>query len=70
MLAPLPRVIAIISETNKSDGFAHTGDADMAAWAESAAARDAKLQCVDVAYPEALEALAKELTAAYSVANE
>nr|WP_245494638.1 hypothetical protein [Rhizobium leguminosarum] len=34
------------------------------------AARDAKLQCVDVAYPEALEALAKELAAAYSVAND
>jgi hypothetical protein len=34
------------------------------------AARYAKLQCVDVAYPEALEALAKELAAAYSVANE
>ncbi|MBA1349285.1 hypothetical protein [Rhizobium sp. WYCCWR 11146] len=34
------------------------------------AARDAKLQCVDVAYSEALEALAKELAAAYSVVNE
>ncbi|MBY5328309.1 hypothetical protein AB9E29_01495 [Rhizobium leguminosarum] len=37
LLPPLPWVIAIISELNKSDGFAHTGDADMAAWAESAA---------------------------------
>ncbi|MGO8296327.1 hypothetical protein ACC817_09160 [Rhizobium ruizarguesonis] len=33
----MPWVIAINSELNKSDGFAHTGDADMAAWAESAA---------------------------------
>ncbi|TCA40316.1 hypothetical protein E0H72_21190 [Rhizobium leguminosarum bv. viciae] len=39
MLPPLPWVIAIISEMNKSDGFGHTGDADMAAWAESAAMR-------------------------------
>ncbi|NKK60847.1 hypothetical protein GFM44_34030 [Rhizobium leguminosarum bv. viciae] len=37
MLPPLPWVIAINSELNKSDGFAHTDDADMAAWAESAA---------------------------------
>ncbi|RXT21184.1 hypothetical protein B5P46_23605 [Rhizobium leguminosarum] len=30
-------VIAIISEMNRSDAFAHTGDADMVAWVESAA---------------------------------
>ncbi|MGO7036651.1 hypothetical protein ACCT19_38480, partial [Rhizobium ruizarguesonis] len=36
LLPPFPWVIAIICELNKSDGFAHTGDADMAAWAESA----------------------------------
>jgi hypothetical protein len=36
LLPPLPWVIATISELNKSDGFAHTDDADMAAWAESA----------------------------------
>ncbi|WP_245487539.1 hypothetical protein [Rhizobium leguminosarum] len=33
------------------------------------AARDAKRQCVDVAYPEALEALAKELAAWVSAAS-
>jgi hypothetical protein len=37
LLPPLPWVIATISEMNKSDGFPIQGNADMAAWAESAA---------------------------------